>query len=88
MTDAPRLRLAVAADVPRIAALMRAAALELFPRFYNQREAASAAIYLTEPDMALIEDGTYYVHEHGGEIVACGGLEQAPEAVHRIGWPG
>ena len=23
--------------------------------------------------MALIEDGTYYVHEAGGEIVACGG---------------
>ena len=32
-----------------------------------------AARYLTEPDTVLIDDGTYFVHEAGGELVACGG---------------
>jgi GNAT superfamily N-acetyltransferase len=71
--ELPRQRLAVAADAPGIAELMRRSALELFPLFYGEREAASAAVYLTEPDMALVRDGTYFVHEHDGEIVACGG---------------
>ena len=66
-------RLAVAADAPEIAALMRASILELFPHYYDARRTASAARYIGELDMALIEDGTYYVHESGGEIVACGG---------------
>ncbi|MBE1470086.1 GNAT family N-acetyltransferase [Kibdelosporangium phytohabitans] len=52
---------------------MRASAAELFPLFYTAHQAASAALYLTEPDVTLIEDGTYYVHEAGGAIVACGG---------------
>jgi GNAT superfamily N-acetyltransferase len=30
-------------------------------------------LYIAHLDMQLIEDGTYYVHEAGGEIVACGG---------------
>jgi GNAT superfamily N-acetyltransferase len=69
----PEQRLAVLADVPRIAELMRASVLDLFPRFYDERQSASASVYLTEPDITLIEDGTYFVHEHGDEIVACGG---------------
>ncbi|WP_237774547.1 GNAT family N-acetyltransferase [Actinosynnema sp. ALI-1.44] len=67
------MRLATVGDVPGIGALMRASATELFPLFYSEQQAASAAIHLTEPDLALIEDGTYFVHEAGGEIVACGG---------------
>jgi GNAT superfamily N-acetyltransferase len=69
----PVQRPAVGTDVPRIAELMRDSARELFPLFYDPRRAASAAVYLTEPDTVLIEDGTYYVHEHDGRIVACGG---------------
>jgi N-acetylglutamate synthase-like GNAT family acetyltransferase len=72
MTD-PILRRAVITDEPQIATLMRASALDLFPRFYEERKAKSAAIYLTQPDRTIIEDGTYYVHEYAGEIVACGG---------------
>ena len=52
---------------------MRAAILAHFPRFYDESLVESAARYIGELDPALIEDGTYYVHEAGGEIVASGG---------------
>jgi GNAT superfamily N-acetyltransferase len=74
--DVPPLapqRLAVEWDTPRIKELMRASVLELFPRFYDERQVASAAVHIAQLDPQLIEDGTYFVHEAGGEIVACGG---------------
>jgi GNAT superfamily N-acetyltransferase len=52
---------------------MRASILSLFPRFYDARQTASAAVYIGELDLTLVEDGTYFVHEAGDEIVACGG---------------
>ena len=60
-------------DAPQIAALMRASVLELFPRFYDARQTASAATHIAHIDLQLIEDGTYFVHEAGDQIVACGG---------------
>lgn len=69
----PVLRAAVPADVPSIAALMRQSVLDVFPSFHDEVETAAAARYLTEPDTVLIDDGTYYVHDADGEIVACGG---------------
>jgi GNAT superfamily N-acetyltransferase len=69
----PPQRLAVAADAVAISALMRASILNLFPRFYDAAYTESAARHIGELDMALIEDGTYYVHEADGDIVACGG---------------
>jgi GNAT superfamily N-acetyltransferase len=69
----PVLRPAARADVPEIAALMRRSVLELFPLFHDERETAAAARYLTEPDLVLIDDGTYFVHEAADRIVACGG---------------
>jgi GNAT superfamily N-acetyltransferase len=71
--DLPPQRLAVAADAGEIQALMRASIRAHFPRFYDPRHTESAARYIGELDLSLIEDGTYYVHEAGGEIVACGG---------------
>jgi len=53
--------------------LMRGSILALFPGFYDERQTASAAAHIGEVDLTLIEDGTYFVHEAGGEIVACGG---------------
>jgi GNAT superfamily N-acetyltransferase len=47
--------------------------LDVFPLFHAERETAAAARYLTEPDTVLIDDGTYFVHEADGQIVACGG---------------
>ena len=52
---------------------MRASTLELFPRFYDAQQTASAAVHIAHLDMTLVEDGTYFVHEADGEIVACGG---------------
>ncbi|MEV6909325.1 GNAT family N-acetyltransferase [Amycolatopsis sp. NPDC051071] len=72
-TPMPPQRTATLADAPAIAALMRASVLELFPRFYDERQTASAAVHVARIDLQLIEDGTYFVHEADGEIVACGG---------------
>jgi N-acetylglutamate synthase-like GNAT family acetyltransferase len=67
------LRAAVRSDVPGIATLMRQSVLDVFPLFHEERETAAAARYLTEPDTVLVDDGTYFVHEADGQIVACGG---------------
>lgn len=69
----PVLRLAVEADAPQIAELMRASVLALFPAFYDERQTASSAEHIAHIDLQLIADGTYFVHEVNGEIVACGG---------------
>jgi GNAT superfamily N-acetyltransferase len=71
--NVPPQRLAVAADAARIAELMRASILDLFPAFYDERQTASGARHIADLDMTLVEDGTYFVHEEGDEIVACGG---------------
>jgi GNAT superfamily N-acetyltransferase len=72
VVDAPQRR-AMLEDASRICALMRASVLELFPRYYDERQTASAAVHVADLDLELVEDGTYYVHEASGEIVACGG---------------
>ena len=69
----PPQRLAQASDAPAISELMRASVLDLFPHFYDERQTASSSVYIAHLDMQLIEDGTYFVHEARGEIVACGG---------------
>jgi GNAT superfamily N-acetyltransferase len=63
----------VPADGAAIAELARASVLEVFPAYYDSVETASAAEHITTLDTALIDDGTYYVHEAAGEIVAAGG---------------
>jgi GNAT superfamily N-acetyltransferase len=69
----PAQRLARREDAPRLSELMRASILSLFPHFYDARQTASAAVYIGDLDMTLVEDGTYFAHEVGDEIVACGG---------------
>lgn len=83
----PPQRLALASDAPRIAELMRASALELFPRYYDEVEAASGAVHIAHLDMQLIEDGTYFVHEVGDELVACGGWSRRAK-LYTGGGPG
>jgi GNAT superfamily N-acetyltransferase len=69
----PRLRVAGPADAGAVEALMKASGAALFPRFYAERQAASAVRYVAVADADLLADGTYFVLEHEGEIVACGG---------------
>jgi GNAT superfamily N-acetyltransferase len=69
----PVQRLAPDFDAVRITALMVSSVLEIFPRFYNDRQTASAAVHIARLDLALIEDRTYFVHEIDGDVVACGG---------------
>jgi len=69
----PSLRLATPADERELDELMKVSAAALFPRFYDERQAASAVRYVPEVDPILLSDGTYFVLESGGEAVACGG---------------
>jgi GNAT superfamily N-acetyltransferase len=62
--------------VAGIAVLMRESILALFPNYYDEIQTASAAVHIGDPDVTLIEDGTYFVAEApggSGAIVACGG---------------
>jgi GNAT superfamily N-acetyltransferase len=69
----PPQRLAVLGDVPAITALMQASIRDNFPAFYDEVQVASAVVHVGHLDVTLVEDGTYFVHEADGEIVACGG---------------
>jgi len=69
----PQQRVAVAADIPRITELMQSSIGALFPQFYAAEQTASAVVHVGHLYTRLIEDGTYFVHETDGEIVACGG---------------
>ena len=69
----PVLRVATPDDEAAVERLMKESAAILFPRFYDEPEAASAVRYVAQADPLLLRDGTYFVLEHGNEMVACGG---------------
>src|SRR3954451_19063636 len=57
---------------------MEASIRALFPAYYDEQQTASSVVYVGHLDMMLIEDGTYFVHEEDGQIVACGGWRRRP----------
>jgi GNAT superfamily N-acetyltransferase len=65
-------RLAVVADVPALTVLMDAAISELQRGFLDDAEIASSRAIMGM-DTQLIEDGTYFVVESGGDLAGCGG---------------
>jgi len=69
----PVLRVATPDDAARIEALMKESTASLFPSFYDDEQTASAVTYVAEVDPMLLEDGTYFVIESRGELIACGG---------------
>ena len=52
---------------------MEASIRAIFPAYYDEQQVASSVVYIGHLDEAMVEDGTYFVHEVDGEIVACGG---------------
>jgi GNAT superfamily N-acetyltransferase len=70
---APTLRLAGLEDEAAVDALMKESGSVLFRRFYDERQAASAVEHVARADPLLLRDGTYFVLESAGDLVACGG---------------
>ncbi len=52
---------------------MRASMAALGASFYDERQTASAVRYIAVADPQIVADGTYFVVEDDGRIVACGG---------------
>jgi len=50
----PVLRLAAPADAGVITEVMRASVHDLFPAFYDERQTASAAVYVAHVDQTLL----------------------------------
>jgi GNAT superfamily N-acetyltransferase len=67
------MRVAVASDAPQISALMETSIRAIFPAYYDPQQVESSVRYIGHLDMQLVDDGTYFVHEDLGEVVACGG---------------
>jgi GNAT superfamily N-acetyltransferase len=60
-------------DAGSVEALMRESIRVIFPRYYDETQTASSIRYVGQVDPMLLEDGTYFVLESGGEVIACGG---------------
>jgi GNAT superfamily N-acetyltransferase len=73
MTDTPTIRSATPADADTIDVLMKVSTRDLFPNFYDAAQTASSVSYIASVDRTILTDGTYFVMEAAGEMVACGG---------------
>jgi GNAT superfamily N-acetyltransferase len=69
----PLLRLARLDEADAIDALMKASTRDIFPTVYTAEQTASAMRYVAAVDRQLLSDGTYFVFDVDGELVACGG---------------
>jgi len=67
------VRPATRADVPALNALIDASARALSIGFYTPEQIDAAVTYVFGVDTRLVDDGTYYVVESDGQMVACGG---------------
>jgi len=70
--ERPAIRLATHADTADIQNVMTLAIRHLQAPFLNQQQIA-ASIDIMGLDAQLIDDGTYYVAEHGNVVVGSGG---------------
>lgn len=70
---APLLRLARLEEAGAIDELMKVSTRDLFPSAYDAAQTAASIRYIASVDRTLLDDGTYFVFEAGGELVACGG---------------
>jgi len=66
-------RVATRADTEAIASLIDASVRGLGPPHYDAEQIESSLAHLFGVDTAMLDDGTYFVIERDGEVVACGG---------------
>lgn len=69
----PQLRIARLDEADEIDTLMKASTRDLFPSAYDAAQTEASVRFIASVDRTLLEDGTYFVFEAGGELVACGG---------------
>jgi GNAT superfamily N-acetyltransferase len=67
------LRLAQRADVDRLRVLIDASVRGLSSGYYTPEEIDASLIHVFGIDTRVIDDGTYFVIEHDGDIAASGG---------------
>jgi len=67
------IRVATVDDVPALRELIERSVRELQAGWYTPEQIEAAVQSVFGVDMRLIEDGTYYVAEMGGQLAGCGG---------------
>lgn len=67
------LRPALPADTEAMEDLIRRSGIELSKGFYTEEQACAVTHYVFGVDTQLVEDGTYFVLEREGQLLACGG---------------
>jgi GNAT superfamily N-acetyltransferase len=67
------MRKATEADAAAIEHVMRRSTAALGAAWYDERQLASAVLFITTLDLDLVRDQTYFVVEQESKIVACGG---------------
>ena len=67
------IRVAAINDIPQLLELIALSARGLSAGYYTPAETESAIKYVFGVDTQLIKDGTYFVVEEDGMIIACGG---------------
>lgn len=73
MTAAYSIRLAREDDIPALEALIPLSVHALQAASYSPAQRAAALGPVFGVDRQLIGDGTYFVAEHRGQVIACGG---------------
>ncbi len=68
-----RIRLARAAEKPQLEALIKRSGVGLSGGFYTDEQAAAITREVYGVDSSLVDDGTFFVIEDDGKMVACGG---------------
>lgn len=67
------IRAATSEDIPALERLIEESVRALSIGFYSPQQIESSLKYVFGVDTQLIEDGTYFVVEAGGQIAGCGG---------------
>jgi GNAT superfamily N-acetyltransferase len=68
-----RIRLATAADLPALTALIQRSARSLSRGYYSPEQTEAAIREVFGADSRLIADGTYFAAEEGEVLAGCGG---------------